>query len=168
MKNIILTTLLILTSIISYSQTENQKLNTQLEEMKGYFLVEDYENFSKFTYPKIIEMMGGKEKFIEVTKQGMNKIKNDGFTLIDISYKNGSALLEKDGELQCSLTQIITLKTPRGKIESEYTLIAISVDKGINWTFMDTSGKTLETMLKYFPNLNENLIIKPKSQKWVD
>ncbi|MEX0314298.1 MAG: hypothetical protein AB3N18_08985, partial [Allomuricauda sp.] len=76
--------------------------------------------------------------------------------------------LKKGNELQCSLTQIIVMQTPRGKIESEYTLIGISKDNGQNWTFIDTSGKDKETMLKYFPNLHNDIVIKPKKQKLIE
>ena len=85
-----------------------------------------------------------------------------------MNFKNPSEYLNKGNELQCSLTQVIVMKTPRGKIESEYTLIGISNDDGKNWTFIDTSGKDKETMLKYFPNLHDDIIIKPKKQKLID
>jgi hypothetical protein len=159
------TLILILASSLSFSQTENKNLNSQLGERKKFLLAEDYVNFANYTYPKIIEMMGGKSNMVKATKQGMNKMKNDGFIFTDLSFKNPSELLTKDGELQYSLTQQIIMKTPRGKIESEYTLIAISVDNGLNWKFIDTSGKDKETMIKYFPNLHDEIIIKPKKQK---
>ncbi len=166
-KNIWVLTLVFVSSI-SFAQTENGNLNSQLAEMKKFFLAEDYENFANYTYPKIIEMLGGKAHMVNATKQGMNKMKNDGFTFTDLNFKNPSGFLKKDGELQCSLTQQIIMKTPRGKIESEYTLIGISSDSGLNWTFIDTSGKDKETMLKHFPNLHNEIIIKPKKQKLID
>ncbi|MDT0622942.1 hypothetical protein [Croceitalea vernalis] len=136
--------------------------------MKKFFLAQDYENFANYTYPKVIEMMGGKSNMVKATKQGMNKMKNDGFSFTDLNFKSPSGFLKKDGELQCSLTQIIVMNTPQGKIESEYTLIGISRDNGQNWTFIDTSGKSKETMLKYFPNLHNDIIIKPKKQKLIE
>ncbi|WP_157579348.1 hypothetical protein [Polaribacter vadi] len=136
--------------------------------MKNFFLTGDFENYANYTYPKIIEMMGGKSNMIKVTKQGMTKMKNNGFTFTDLNFKNPSEFLKKENELQCTLTQIIVMETPRGKIESEYTLIGISSDEGQNWTFIDTSGKDKETMLKHFPNLHNEIIIKPKKQKLIE
>jgi len=105
---------------------------------------------------------------VKATEQGMNKMKNDGFSFTDVNFKNPSEFLKNGNELQCSLTQIIVMKTPRGKIESEYTLIGISKDNGENWTFIDTSGKDKETMLKYFPNLHIEILIKPKKEKLIE
>ncbi|GGP02587.1 hypothetical protein GCM10010992_07670 [Cloacibacterium rupense] len=164
--------ILILFLTISFSfalaQTKNENLNAQLGEMKKFFLAGDYENFANYTYPKVIEMMGGKSNMVKVTKQGMDKMKDDGFSFTDLNFKNPTEFLKKGKELQCSITQVIVMKTPRGKIESEYTLIGISNDNGQKWTFIDTSGKEKETMLKYFPNLHEDIIIKPKKQKLIE
>ena len=168
MKKIFWSIIVIFSSTLSFAQTENENLNLQLAEMKKFFLAEDYDNFADYTYPKIIEMMGGKSNMLNATKQGMNKMKNDGFTFTDLTFKNPSEFLAKDGELQCSLTQQIIMQTPRGKIESEYTLIALSSDNGLNWTFIDTSGKDKETMMKYFPNLHDEIIIKQKIQKLIN
>jgi len=154
--------ILIINSTFGFTQTENKNLNAQLREMKDYFLAGDYENFVNYTYPKLIEMMGGKSNIVKSTKQGMEKMKSDGFSLVDISFKDPTKFLKKDNELQCSFTQVIVMITPNGKFESEYTLIGISNDNGQNWTFIDTSGKDKETMLKYFPNLHDEIIIKPK------
>ena len=164
--------ILILFLMISYSfafaQTENDNLNSQLGEMKKFFLAGDYENFANYTYPKVIEMSGGKANMVKVIKQEMDKMKNDGFSFIDLNFKNPTEFLNKGKELQCSVTQVITMNTARGKIESEYTLIGISIDNGKKWTFIDTSGKDKETMLKYFPNLHDDIIIKPKKQKLIE
>ena len=160
--------ILIINSALGFSQTENKNLNSQLGEMKKFFLAGDYENFANYTYPKVIEMMGGKSNMVKATEQGMSKMKNDGFSFTDLNFKNPSEFLKKGNELQCSLTQVIVMKTPRGKIESEYTLIGISGDNGQNWRFIDTSGKDKETMIKYFPNLHDDIVIKPKKQKLID
>lgn len=157
--------ILLIRSTFGFSQTKNENLNFQLGEMKKFFLVGEYESFVNFVYPKVIEMAGGKSNLVKITEQSINKIKNDGFSYIDLSYKDVSEFLKKGNELQCSIIQVIIMNTPRGKIEAEYTLIGISSDDGRNWTFIDTSGKDKETMLQYFPNLHNEIVIKPKKQK---
>ena len=160
--------ILVINSAFGFSQTENKNLNSQLGEMKKFFLNGDYENFANYTYPKIIEMIGGKSNMVEATRQGIDKMKSDGFYFTDLNFKNPSKFLKKGNELQCSFTQVIAIETPRGKIESEYTLIGISSDNGQNWTFIDTSGRDKETMLNYFPNLHNEIIIKSKKQKLIE
>ncbi len=151
-----------------FAQTENKNLNQQLQEMKGYFLAEDYQSFANYTYPKILEMMGGKANMVSATKQAMEQMKSQGFEVVGLRFKDGSKVLKHDGEMQYSLLQVMTMQTPQGKVEAEYTLIAISEDGGDNWTFMDTSNKPKATMLKYFPNLHPDIDIQPATQKMVE
>jgi len=168
MKNTLLALVLILIPVLSFAQTENENLNAQLKKMRGHLLSENYENFSDYTYPKVIEMMGGKSSMIQATRQSMDQMKKEGFVFKEIKFKDPLSFLKKDGELQCSLTQQITMQVPNGKVQAEYTLLAISQDNGTNWTFIDTSGKSKETMLKYFPNLHKDIIVKPKTQKMIE
>jgi hypothetical protein len=160
---------LLLLSISALSgQSPNENLNGQLEEMKKLFLTEDFRGFSNFTYSKVLDMMGGKEKMIQATTSSMNQMKKEGFQILDLNFKNASAIISHDKELQCSLTQELLMQIPQGKLLATYTLIAISSDEGKNWKFMDTSGKSKETMLKYFPNLSPDIVIKQKTQKMIE
>ena len=160
--------LLLTSSIVGFSQTKNENLNTQLGKMKKFFLAGDYENYANYTYPKLVEMIGGKANIVNATRQSMESMKDDGFSITSLTFEGASDFLTKGNELQCSFTQVIVMKTPQGTVEAKYTLIGISNDNGQNWTFLDTSGKTKETMLKYFPNLHNNIVIKPKEQRFID
>lgn len=168
MNKKILILVLMFNSAIGFAQTENENLNTQLGEMKKFFLTADYENFANYTYPGIIEMMGGKSEMVKITEETINQMKSGGFSFTDLNFKEPSGFLKKADELQCALTQIIVMQTPSGKIETETTLIAISDDNGQNWTFIDTSGKGKESMLMYFPNLHDDIVIKPRKQKTIE
>ena len=95
-------------------------------------------------------MVGGKENMRIATESGINSMKAGGLSIIDLRFKNPNKFLKKGDELQCSLTQVTVMQTPDGKIEEEYALIAISDDKGENWTFINTDGKDKETVLQSF------------------
>jgi hypothetical protein len=159
--------IIVLTVMCSFAfgQIEDKNLNAQLHEMRGYFLSEDLDSYCNYVYPKVIEIMGGKANLIKATRGMLHNMKKDGFTITNLSFKNPSAFLKKGDELQCTVTQIIVMDTPEGKIESEYTLIGISTDNGKKWKFIDTSGKDKATMQNYFPNLHDELVIKPKKQR---
>ena len=150
------------------AQTNNANLNTQLAEMKAYFLAKDYDNFANFTYPKVIEMIGDKSTMVKATRQAMTRMENEGFSFLDLNFKEASTFVKNEGELQCTLTQVMLMQTPQGKVRSESTLVGISNDNGAKWTFIDASGKDKAVMLKYFPNLHRDLVFKPKTQQLVD
>ncbi|MCI3939078.1 hypothetical protein MQX03_18005 [Chryseobacterium aahli] len=149
------------------AQTNDKNLNSQLQLMRKYFLEENYTKFSNFIHPEVSKIMGGKTKLIKATEDAINKMKKDGFTFIDLKVKNPSKFIRIGKETQFTITQEILMNTPKGKTLAEYTLIGISNDNQKNWKFIDTSGKTKETMRKYFPFLSKDLIIKPKTQKFI-
>ena len=150
---------LMITSSFSFAQTENENLNTQIKEMKEYLLQGDYENYTNYVYPKIIEMMGSKKNMVVATENGINNMKAGGLSILDLKYKNPSKFFEKENELQCSLTQVTVMQTPNGKIEKENAFIAISDDDGQNWTFINTDNKDKETVLETFPNLHSDIFV---------
>ena len=143
-------------------------MNQQLQEMRKYFLEENYTEFSYYVYPKVIEKIGGVDKMIELTNASILKIKEDGFEILDITFKNPSDFITNKNELQVTITQELIMNTPKGKIASEYTLIGISIDNGKNWKFIDTSGKPKEKMIERFPNLSSEIIVNPIQRKYLD
>ena len=95
MNKIILFLILTITSTFSFAQTENENLNDQIKEMKGYLLEGDYENYANYIYPRVFEIMGGKENMIIATKSGINSMKAGGLSIIDLKFKNPSQFLKK-------------------------------------------------------------------------
>lgn len=164
--------LILITSIsifnVCSAQTNNTILNQQLSLLRKYLFEEDYIRFAKFVHPEVTKMMGGKANMIQITKASIDKMKKDGFFFSDLTFKNPTKFITNGNNLQFTITQEITMKTPKGKIISEYSLIGVSNDKGKNWFFIDTSGQSKEAMRKYLPFLNKDLIIKPKTQKFID
>ena len=105
---------------------------------------------------------------LAMTKQAIDGLKSQNVSLTKLEYSDISEILEKDGELQCTIVHDMILDTPNGKIQSTSALIGISQDGGQNWSFIETSGKDKATLAGVFPNLHDDLVIPPSSQKMVD
>lgn len=95
-------------------------------------------------------------------------MEKDGLAFVNIKFKDLSKFIKKGTETQFTITQELLMKTPKGNILANYTMIGISNDNGKNWKFIDTSGKSKDVMRKYFPNLSPDIVIKPKNQKLVN
>ncbi len=145
--------------------TDYSKAIVEQAEMMGELLVKkDFDSFCKYTYPKIVEMMGGKQKMIEVLENGVKEMQKEGTAFLNVSFGVPSDVITTENELQCTIPQTIEMKVPDGRLVSQSTLVAISTDKGINWYFVDTSGKDIETMKKTLPNLSAELVIPKKTK----
>ncbi len=163
LKHLLLVAILIGISISCIAQKKsNEYSKTIIEqgEMLGQYLVKkDYHSFCKYTYPKIIELMQGKENMIAKIKNELDKTQSEGTELISVKIGEPSKIITIGNEMQCTVPQTIEMKTPNGRIKMGSTLIAISNDKGKNWYFVDTTGKDIKALKKILPNLSGDLKI---------
>lgn len=150
------------------AQTTNENLNGQLNEMKTSFLNEAYLGVVKYTFPKVVEMMGGEEEMLKTTQTTMNSMKAQGYVIEDISFSNPSDIVSQNGFAQCTLNQVLLMKTPEGNIQSTTTLLAVSNDNGENWKFLDASGIPKDLVVEIFPELHPDMEIKPSERKNID
>ncbi|MBS1747380.1 MAG: hypothetical protein JST21_14525 [Bacteroidetes bacterium] len=132
--------------------------------MSTAFLASDYTTFAKYTYPKIVEMMGGANNMAEVLTKTTANMKAQGMSFSNITFGEPSAIIKSGNELQCTIPQHIELKLTQGRLVNTSTLIAISTDNGKNWTFVDTSNKDMATLRKALPNLSSAISIPPPQQ----
>jgi hypothetical protein len=156
----------VLITLNSFGQTKEstQNLKQDANKMSTAFLASDYTTFAKYTYPKIVEMMGGANNMAEVLTKTTANMKAQGMSFSNITFGEPSAIIKSGNELQCTIPQHIELKLTQGRLVNTSTLIAISTDNGKNWTFVDTSNKDMATLRKALPNLSSAISIPPPQQ----
>lgn len=150
--------------INSYGQVKNasQNLKQQANKMGAAFVSGDYETFAAYTYPLILKSMGGASKMIEVLNRTTNDMKFKGMSFNSITFDEPSKIVKSGKELQATIAQHTEIKLSQGKLVSTSTLIAISTDNGISWTFIDTSNKDMATLRKVLPNLSNTITVPPQ------
>lgn len=139
---------------ISQSNAENQALT-----MANYLLAKDYKNFTAYTYPAIVKMAGGADQMAKFMEKSINDMAKEGFTFSNIEIRDCSQIIHTGIQLQCTLTEVIEIKNPDGKLIQKSTLIGISGDKGVNWTFIDTHGAPLKKLQQTLKELSNELVI---------
>lgn len=140
--------------------------NKVLENLKGQanimgqaFISGDYRTFAKYTHPLIVRSIGGEIKMVDELNKMSSNLKNRGMSFGKITFDEPSKIVRSKNELQSTLSQHTEVKLADGNAISTSTLIAISTDNGNSWTFVDTSNKSIETIRKLLPNLNNSIII---------
>jgi hypothetical protein len=148
------------TDSISESKSEKQKLDypnlaVQAEEMKQAFIAKDFEKSYEFMHPKIVKMLGGKEKLIENLKSVSKQIEDAGVKVTEYSIQSPSQIVEADNQIFAVLPTTAAMSTPKEPIVMQESLIAVSEDNGNNWKFIRASSR--ENMKKLFPNVVDKL-----------
>jgi hypothetical protein len=166
-KLIALTTLL--SGIIyfqGYAQIEKSidtnNLKSQATIMMQAFTKPDYKTFVSFTYPRVVEMMGGVESMIKFLEKSIEQTKAEGFTFQSVNIGSVTKGVVAGNELHALVQQQITLQAKEGIITANSYLLAISKDSGKNWTFVDAANLTREKIEMMFPDYNYELKIPEK------
>lgn len=115
---------------------------------------DDYDTFVGSTHPKLVELMGGKEKMIAATKQAKKILKDQGTTIKShtIGKPQEPVVEGKASFLVLPTTMVLTAEGMKVVVESY--LLASSNDSGKSWVFVD--GGSLEDddlKQKLFPKL---------------
>lgn len=161
MKKIFLLSLLF-TAGLYFSQNHKETVIRQATEMRKYFMEKNYNAYSNYVYDGVIKMFGDKKKMISTSVDAFNKMSKAGYTFKKVDFSEAGDIIQTKNELQTVVHQKIEMETPNGNVLGDYYLIAISKDNGKFWKFIDTSGKDIESVRKYFPTLSPKLYIPKK------
>ena len=101
---------------------------------------------------------------VAVLTKSTNDMKLKGMSFTNITFDEPSKIVKSGKELQATIAQHTEIKLSQGRLVSTSTLIAVSVDNGVNWTFIDTFNKDMATLRKAMPNLSDVLTIPPQQQ----
>ena len=147
----------------SPTETIDYKTNikAQAQSMGQLLLKKDFKGFAKYTLPKVMEIVGGEEAMIQMMESSSSEMEAGGTKFLNVTYGEPSAIITNGKELQCTLPQTTEIQVAEGIMVSQSTLIAVSIDNGKSWQFMDTSGQDLQTLKKSVPTLSDALVIPP-------
>ena len=117
------------------SPTATSRLRASAEQMAKALVKRDYESVAARTHPRIIEKMGGKALFVEISKIAFSTI--PPFTDIRIG-EPGPIVKLKQG-VAAVVPYVMKMKIPEGTIVTEAIYVAWSPDHGVSWFFADSN-----------------------------
>ena len=142
---------------------DTNKLKRQATEMAESFMKNDFATLVKYTHPKVVTMMGGRESMIAIVTEAMDKMKKEGFVFQSCTVRLTPLKAQADTEVHAIVAQTIVMTVPGGTATSKSYLLAISTDNGNNWYFVDTAKLTdIDKIKAMFPNYNPDLKIPKK------
>jgi hypothetical protein len=138
-------------------------VKTKVEEMNDAMIKEDFGKIADLTYPKVVELMGGRDKMISMMESGTKDMKSKGFTFKSCKVEDPSDPVKSGSDLFVVVPFQLEIKAPGGKLLAKSFVIGVSSDQGKNWGFVngDLDGKKVKQVL---PNLPEELKL-PEREK---
>lgn len=150
------------------AQTNMQKKVGELaQRMMEATMNRDYKTVLDFTHPKIIEMMGGKAKALEITTREMDKVNESG-GIEKCDIQSVSEIVKVGNQLQCVISHQMIMRIEGTRYRVKGGTIGVSEDKGKNWIFLNVNSNDPNSIRQFIPKFSKKLKLPEKSMEIID
>jgi hypothetical protein len=142
------------------AQEDYKNLKKQANEIGEAYAREDFERVVDLTYPKLVKLIGGRDKMIALLRQEVANMRKEGLRMLAQSAASPTQFLRIGKQLFAVIPVKLQFKVPVGVGVEESCMIGVSGDSGEHWTFVDGSGdqQRLKTL---FPTAADKLKLPP-------
>ncbi|MEM6883478.1 MAG: hypothetical protein AAF571_00495 [Verrucomicrobiota bacterium] len=140
------------------------KIQTHAEKCSQAFLDERYDLLVDYTHPKIVKMMGGREKMIQRITKGSKEIFSGDFAIQKVSIGTPQIPEVVGDSLLSIVPQSQNIKTPEGILKLDSHLLAISEDNGERWYFIDIGPINQSQFEQLFPEYAKAISLPEKTR----
>lgn len=145
------------------STSENYpNLATQAKEMNDAFARKDYGRFADLTYPKVVDVAGGRDQMLKGIAQQLNEMEAEGVVILSSTTGSPTQFVHDSGSIYAVLPTTLKAKAKDGIFQSEGSMIGVSSDGGTNWKFIDSSGKDHRELKTLLGNVVDRLNLPPE------
>src|SRR2546423_11734141 len=116
-------------------------LAARTKEITDAFTNKDYQKVLDLTFPKVIEAGGGRDKMMVTMQKEIKGMETEGVVMLSTTAASPTNFVHDAGSIYAVVPISMKMKAQNGVYQTEGTLIAISSDGGINWTFIDAAGE---------------------------
>ncbi len=128
-----------------------KRLKAQAGECTRAFVESDFERLADYTLPKVVELIGGRAKMVEVVRKDMAEMKTEGFETLSYETSDPTQVLRVGGQTYAVVPAKLRMRTPEGVFVSESFMIAVSADGGSSWKFVGGSSANPATLKILLP-----------------
>jgi hypothetical protein len=147
----------------SSSEPENfPRLAAQAKEVNDAFGRKDFARVADMTYPRLVEILGGRDRMVSSITKEMKQMEAEGVVFLSSSAGAPTQVIHLEGTIYAVLPTILKVKAQDGIFQSDGSMIAISSDRGANWTFIDAGGKDQKQLKSLLPTAADKLNLPPE------
>ena len=164
--NRLITLLILLIGLQTYSTAQYTQQITNVRNQARIFadatIKRDYNTVLKYT--NIDGFPRGKlnkvtiPKALKILQTVDSQMIKNGMEIKSINFGEVLSIVKAGYELQCTLAQTTETKMQFGRTITKSTLLGISPDNGVNWKFIDATGRDSREMKKLLPNLSDQVV----------
>ena len=138
-----------------------QRVKAQAELMVSALIRNDWKTFGHYANPGILKIIGGQAAMEQSMGKVVAHMKETGIAFSKMTVGEPSRVVKVGTELECTLPLTTEMKTQKGTVVVKSTLVAVSLDGGTDWTFLDAVNKDVATVKLVWPQLSPEIVIPP-------
>lgn len=132
-----------------------KNITAGMDSISTALVQKDWNSFSTHMHPTLLQMLGGKEKFVVFLEQQMKSMEEA--TINKTGTGNVLQLLRYNNQWQCVVESYLEMTVEATVISSVSSNLGISYDNGASWKFIRLSNGNEEQMKKMFNDLSPDL-----------
>ena len=147
------------------SAEEVRVLRIDAETIQRAAASHDWATVTAKTYPGLITLAGGPEKFAEVTRHIAEEIQNNHIKVLETSLGAPSPLYEAGSEQLCFLPKAFLIEVDGQRVRSVSYLVAVRSSGKAGWRYLDGGGMQDDPQMlwRLFPQLPRTLALPPNT-----
>lgn len=143
---------------VAAPQVDRTKLKAQAEELARAFVSGDLGKLADMTYPRLIELIGGKTQMIASIEKDMKGMRAEGIEIDSVSVGEPGQVIRIGKQTFAVIPETLRMKVPQGLLVGQSFLIGVSEDGGERWTFVNgLSGANKERLRVLLPAAADKL-----------
>jgi hypothetical protein len=148
-------------SSTSSSERRYPNLKSQADQFNQASLTGDDDKVIELTYPKLIELMGGREEFLANADAIRSEMESQQLRVLSATAEDPKDIIEVNNQIYAIVPVRIRIKGPEGVLAGRSFTIGVSEDRGENWKFVSAGSGQLdaEQLKLLFPAAAEKLDI---------
>ncbi|MET0649461.1 MAG: hypothetical protein ABW208_22860 [Pyrinomonadaceae bacterium] len=143
------------------SEASAKRLQAQAEECGRAFIEGNFERLADCTLPRLVELMGGREKLLEVVRKDVAEMKADGFEPLSSVSSAPTQVLLVGSQTYAVLPLKFKMRTSKEIHVSDSFMIGVSGDGGQNWKFLSADSTDEARMKVLLPDVVGKLKLPP-------
>ena len=119
-------------------------LKAQADQLNQASLTGDDDRVINLTYPKLIELMGGREEFLANSDAIRSEIESQKLQVLSATAEDPKDIIEVNNQIYAIVPVTMRMKTPEGVLVGRSFMIGVSDDRGQNWKFVSAGSGQLD------------------------
>jgi hypothetical protein len=136
-----------------------KNLKIQADQLNQASLTGDDERVVALTYPKLLDLMGGREEFLANAGAIRSEMESQQLRVLSASAQDSKDIIEVNNRIYAIVPVSMRMKAPEGVLVGRTFMIGVSEDRGENWRFVSAGSGQLdpEQLKLLFPDAADKL-----------